>query len=94
MNNELTFHLRGKPIEDGRIYVTSPDLKGFHFLLEKEDDPLSAMKPALAFYLKHHLESDLKEVKHLASFREYKAQKLNIRDSLDSFPGTIMAAMA
>ena len=94
MYDEITIHLNGQILEDGRIYVTSPDLKGFHFLLEKGDDPFSTMRPTLETFLKHMLKAELKEVKAVPGLREYRAQKLNIRDALSFFPNTILAAVA
>ena len=94
MHDEITIRLNGQVVEDGRIYVTSPDLKGFHFLLEKGDDPVATMKPTLEIYLKLMLKAELKDVKPLVGLQEYKAQKLNIRNALNFFPRTIMAEMA
>lgn len=39
--------LEGRTTNDERIYVTSPDLKGFTYLLEKDEDPVEAMSPVL-----------------------------------------------
>jgi hypothetical protein len=94
MYDEITIHLKGEILEDGRIYVTSPDLKGFHFLLEKDEDPFSTMRPTLEIFLKLMLKAELKEVKALPGMRDYKAQRLNIQDAFPFFPNTILAAMA
>lgn len=99
MYDEITICLNGQTLKDGRIYVTSPDLKGFHFLLEKDDDPFPTMKPTLETFLKHMLKADmlkaeLKEVKPLPGLREYRAQKLENQDVSPCFPSTILAAVA
>ena len=88
--NTIQIRLKGTPTDDGRLYVTSPDLKGFHFLLEKDEEPFSAMKPALVHCLSHLLEAKLKELSPLVSMRDYRDQK----PRLHFFPKTIMAEVA
>ena len=93
--NTIQIRLKGTPTDDGRLYVTSPDLKGFHFLLEKDEEPLSAMKPALVHCLSHLLEAQLKEISPLVSVSEYRAQtkaRQPIRQHF--FPKMVMAEVA
>ena len=86
--NTIQIRLKGRPTDDGRMYVTSPDLKGFHFLLENDEEPFSAMKPALVHCLSHLLEAELKELSPLVSMRDYRDQKPRLHHF---FPKTIMA---
>lgn len=57
----IMIRLEGQRTDDERIYVTSPDLKGFHYLLEKDEDPLEAMSPVLKIFIERQLEKSLEE---------------------------------
>ena len=49
----ITVRLLGTPMDDGRMYVKSEDLPGFHFVLEEDeiDDPGDVLMPALSMFL-------------------------------------------
>ena len=59
----IMIRLEGRTTNDERIYVTSPDLKGFTYLLEKDEDPVEAMSPVLKLFVECRLE------RHLEDFR-------------------------
>ena len=78
--------------EDGRTYVYSPDLTGFHFLLEENEEPLEAMKDTLKIHLKHTLGIDMLDIRYTPSVHEYRARKMEIPPLL--FPKMYMAEIA
>jgi len=83
--------------EDGRIYVTSPDIKGFHFILEPDDDPMDAMLPTLEEMLRIILKADKVELRPAYSPARYRAQKFlesSISNWGRSLPETVVAAVA
>ena len=49
----ITVRLLGTLMDDGRMYVKSEDLPGFHFVLEEDeiDDPGDVLMPALSAFL-------------------------------------------
>ena len=90
----ITFRLRKQPTEDGRMYVTSPDLKGFHFVLESEEEPLEAMEPTLRVFIERYLETKIKELRPAMTPRDYRVQRLEIPRHDFGFPRTLVAAVA
>lgn len=61
-NEAISIELCGHPMDDGRIYITSETLKGFHFIIEMEDvigmESLGdALIPFLSAYLKVKIEN-------------------------------------
>jgi hypothetical protein len=56
MKRDQTFRLIGESCEGGYTYVTSPDLPGFTFMLEPNEEDLQtvieAMQPALEAFIK------------------------------------------
>ena len=90
----ITFRLRGKSTEDGRTYVTSPDLKGFHFVLEPEEDPLGTMEPTLRVFVERYLEAKIKELLPAMTPRDYRARQFEIPRQNHKFPHTLIAAVA
>lgn len=91
---KLTVMLTFEGQDDGRIYVTSPDLKGFHFLLEEGEDPLNEMKNALKTHLEHVLGKKIMSLGPAPRIREFKAREMDVAEHLYLGPGTIMAEMA
>ena len=78
--------------EDGRTYVSSPDLTGFHFILEEEEEPLETMKKTLKIHLKYALGIDMLDIRYTPSVNEYRAQKMEISSLL--FPKMCMAEIS
>ncbi|MCC6946884.1 MAG: hypothetical protein IT539_03870 [Bradyrhizobiaceae bacterium] len=74
-------HLIGEPRAGGYIYLTSPELPGFTFLLGPDEKSIEAIieaiKPALATYLPHHLRLKDRE----------RAQKMTPRFTRADFSG-------
>ena len=89
----ITIRLRGADTEDGRTYVTSPDLRGFHFVLEPGEDPLEAMEPTLRVFVERYLETEIKELLPAMTPRDYRAQQFEIPRHV-GVPRTLVAAVA
>ena len=60
-HNIIMIRLDGFFTDDDRIYVTSPDLKGFAYLLNKDEDPVEAMSPVLKIFVECQLGRDLED---------------------------------
>ena len=60
MSNEaITIRLEGEETEDGRMYVTSPDLRGFHYIVEPDEDPVEAIEPTLKEFIHLYLQIEV-----------------------------------
>ena len=57
IKTEIMIHLEGERAENGRIYITSPDLRGFYFVLEEGEDPIEAMMPTLKIFIPVYLKA-------------------------------------
>ena len=90
----ITIRLRGQDTEDGRTYVTSPDLRGFHFVLEPNEDPLEAMEPTLRVFVERYLETEITELTPAMTPRDYRARQFEIPRHDLAFPRTLIAALA
>ena len=53
----ITIRLEGRPSSDGRVYVTSPDFLGFHFVHDADEDPIEAMAPTLLVFASRALDA-------------------------------------
>ena len=91
---QITISLSGQPMESGRIYVTSPDLRGFHFILEPDDDPIPTMIPALETFIPLYLKAGLIDLKPTLSTREYRASKLEVSRPDRNHNYNLVAAVA
>lgn len=73
----ISIELCGHDMEDGRTYVTSENLKGFQFILEKDEEP-EAMLEALVPFLKAYLRAEIAKVRPAISAHAYRQRGLNI----------------
>ena len=76
--NILRIELRGDESEDGRILFKSPDLEGFYFVVNPDEDPIEAMKPTLMKFLSLYLKAEVKEIASAQTPRQYRRRMLDI----------------
>lgn len=60
-HNIIMIRLEGCETDDDLIYVTSPDLRGFTYLLKKDEDPVEALSPVLKIFVECQLEKNLED---------------------------------
>ncbi len=58
-SQQIAIRMTFEDIGDGRTYVTSPDLRGFHAVIESDDDPTQALQEPLRLFLSHYLDADI-----------------------------------
>lgn len=57
----ITIELHGHEMDDGRTYIDSPDLKGFHYILEA-DEGIEAIEPEFTVFLKAYLKAEVRKL--------------------------------
>ena len=90
----ITIRLEGQPTDDGRIYVTSPDLRGFHFVLDSDEEPMKAMEPTLRVFMAEYLKAEIRALQPAISPRDYRAMKYDVPRADHGLPHTLIAAVA
>lgn len=81
----ITFDLCGHEMEDGRLYITSEALKGFHYVLE-EGEEISAVSPAIRAFMGAYLKAEINKVKPAYSPKAYKQRGMNLNRSFHHIP--------
>ena len=77
----ISIRLERRETTDGRFFVTSPDLRGFCFILEADDDPMEAMMPTLREFIPRYLDAELKDLEEVYSVEHYRAERLSLPHS-------------
>ena len=67
----LKIELHGEEADDGRILVRSPDLKGFYFVVNAGEDPLSAMKPTLMKFIYYYLNAEVHRIQRAETPQQF-----------------------
>ena len=58
-SQQIAIRMTFEDMGDGRTYVTSPDLRGFHAVIDGDDDPTQALQEPLRLFLSHYLDTDI-----------------------------------
>ena len=74
----LKIELCGEEADDGRILIKSPDLEGFYFMVNPDEDPWTAMKPTLLEFMRLYLKAEVGEVECAQTPRQYRRQMLGV----------------
>ena len=74
----LIIELHGKEAKDGRILVTSPDLKGFYFVVQPGEDPIEAMTPTLIEFMGVYLNAKVCRIERAETPRQYRHKSFGI----------------
>jgi len=75
---ELTFELIGHETEDGRIYIDSPNLEGFHFVLGADEDPSEAMLPTLRTFMELYIQAEIQNIRPVETLRQYRQSRMDL----------------
>ena len=78
----LRIELHGEEADDGRILFKSPDLEGFYFVVNPDEDPCVAMEPTLIQFLSLYLDAEISKIKPAQTPRQFRREKLGIMPSL------------
>lgn len=73
----ITFELEGQEMEDGRIYVSSKTLKGFHYILDENEDP-EVMTDVLTSFMSAYLKAEINKVTQAVTPQAYRQRDLNL----------------
>ena len=93
-SSHITIRLIGESADDGRIYVNSPDLRGFHFVLEAEEDPYDTMKPTLEEFIRLYFKAELRALRPALTPRQFHETRLSIPSTGRAFDYNMIAEMA
>ena len=90
----ITIRLEGEPTDDGRMYITSPDLRGFHFIVEHGEDPVEAMSPTLMAFMEQYLNATITGFHPSMAPRDFRARQHDVPMQDHGIPGFLNAAVA
>jgi len=74
----LRVELHGRKFEDGRVFVSSPDLKGFYFVVPVGEDPITAMKSTLMEFMSLYLKAEIRGIERAQTPRQFRRNALGI----------------
>ena len=77
----LRIELHGEEADDGRILVRSPDLEGFYFVVEADEDPLDAMEPTLMEFIRVYLKAEVRRIQRTETPRQFRHKALGLKRS-------------
>ena len=90
----IAIRLSFEEMADGRTYVTSPDLTGFHAMIDAGDDPTAALREPLRVFLSHYLDAEIADIGSAMEPVSYRAHKIGIPLTDHQRPGLLWAAVA
>jgi len=66
--------------------VTSPDLKGFYFVVQPGEDPVQVMTPTLMDFMDIYLNAKVRRIERAETPRQYRHKSLGlIQDSRHNY---------
>ena len=74
----LRIELHGEEADDGRILFRSPDLEGFYFVANPDEDPCAAMEPTLIQFLSLYLNAEVRKIQPAQTPRQFRRERLGI----------------
>ena len=74
----LRIELHGEEADDGRILFKSPDLEGFYFVVNPDEDPCAVMEPTLMQFLHLYLNAEIRKIQPAQTPRQFRREKLGI----------------
>ena len=93
-SQQIAIRISFEEMADGRTYVTSPDLGGFHVVIDAEDDPIASLREPLRLFLSHYLDAEIADIGAAMEPVSYRAHKVGIPLSDHQRPGLLLAAVA
>lgn len=85
MKKAITIEIQGHEMEDGRIYLDSPDLKGFHYVLEEGQD-ISEITDDLMLFVTHYLKAEIRKLIPAETTRDYLRGRIGAAPERTMFP--------
>ena len=92
-SQQIAIRMTFKETADGRTYVTSPDLPGFHLVIETDEDPMDALRNPLSLFLSHYLNAEITDISSAMPPVSYRAQMVGVPLSDHRQPGLFLAAV-
>lgn len=80
--NILRIELLGEEFEDGRILFKSPDLEGFYFVVNADEDPRIAMESTLMQFIGLYLNAEVRTIEPLQTPQQFRQRMLGMLDIL------------
>ncbi len=93
-SHQIAVRIAFEELADGRIYVTSPDLTGFHAVIDSDEAPVDALREPLRVFLSHYLDAEIADIGAAMGPVSYRAHKVGIPLSDHERPGLLLAAVA
>lgn len=93
-SRQIAVRLEFKDIADRRTYVRSPDLPGFHAVIEADEEPIEALREPLRLFLSRYLAVDIFEIEAALAPAGYRAQSVGVPLTEHVKPGLMLAAVA
>ena len=93
-SHQIAIHITFEEMSDGRTYVTSPDLTGFHAVIDSDETPTDALREPLRLFLSHYLDAEIADIRAAMEPVSYRAHKVGIPLSDHEKPSLLWAAVA
>ena len=93
-SQQIAVRLTFEEMADGRTYVTSPDLTGFHAMIDPGQKPMDALRDPLRFFLSHYLDTEIADIDSAIEPVSYRANKVGISLTDHQRPSLLLAAVA
>ena len=91
---QIAIRMHFEELAGGRTYVTSPDLTGFHVVIEADQEPMDALREPLRVFLSHYLDAEIADIGAAIGPIGYRAHKVGIPLSEHEKPDLLLAAVA
>ena len=90
----IAIRLSFEEMPDGRAYVTSPDLTGFHAMVDVDEDPTAALLEPLRLFLSQYLGAEIADIGPGMAPVSYRAHMVGIPLTDHKRPDLLWAAVA
>ena len=61
--HQIAIRMDFQDMTDGRVYVTSPDLAGFHALIDRDEDFMEALSEPLRVFIGKYLNAEVTDLR-------------------------------
>ncbi|MCY4547167.1 MAG: hypothetical protein OXC28_02260 [Defluviicoccus sp.] len=94
MGAEVAIHLEFQEMGDGRFYVTSPDLEGFHYIVDAEDNSVDEIGSVLKVLIGEYLDTEIAALRPAFTPKDHLIGRLGLPARRASQPTMMVATMA
>lgn len=85
MEKAITIELHGHEMDDGRTYIDSRDLKGFHYVLEDGQD-IEEIMPELSTFISLYLKAEIRKLVPAQTPRDFIQRSHGAHANRRSYP--------